>query len=205
MPSQPLVIALLWGSALGAAALHLPAREAGGRCADMVGRRLACGLAGAASAVLLPQLPRAQAAETVDAAAAKELRDVSQSLKNVLEQKDAFVKGLLESDPNAPKLPPSVSFTTFQKLEKAAGPEFMEAAIDYAEASRNARDLVKLVKLTKQPVEVSLKEKGKPRTTEIKEYGEMGTLAPAASYAERAVQEILGASLALEAAIAEIP
>ena len=32
------------------------------------------------------------------------------------------------------KLPAQIPFTTFQKLEKTSEPEFMEAAIDYAEA-----------------------------------------------------------------------
>eukprot|EP00966_Prymnesium_polylepis_P137367 3174267-Prymnesium_polylepis.1 len=54
----------------------------------------------------------------------------------------------------------------------------MEAAIDYAEASRNARDLFKLAKLTKQQVEVSIKDKGQPRTTEVKEYGEVCAAVP---------------------------
>ena len=40
----------------------------------------------------------------------------------------------------------------------------MEAAIDYAEAFRGAKDLVKLAKLTKQEVLVSTKEKGKPES-----------------------------------------
>lgn len=37
-------------------------------------------------------------------------------------------------------------------FRNTADPEFMEIAIDYAEAMRNARDLVKLAKLTKTKV-----------------------------------------------------
>lgn len=61
------------------------------------------------------------------------------------------------------KLPAQLPFTTFQKLEKTSDPEFMEAAIDYAEAYRGVKDLVKLARLTKQTVAVSTKEPGKPR------------------------------------------
>ena len=87
--------------------------------------------------------------------------------------------------------------------EKTSDPEFMEAAIDYAEAYRGAKDLVKLAKLTKEPVSISTKEKGKPRTTETVAYGEApgSGLAAAREYAERAVNEVLGASLALDAAV----
>ena len=127
--------------------------------------------AASASTTLLPQL--AVAADKPDPKTVATLRDTSKALKSVLEQKDAFVKGLTESDPTAPGLPPGISFATFQKLEKAGGPDFMEAAIDYAEASRNARDLVKLAKLTTQPVEITTKEKGKPKVTEVKTYGEV--------------------------------
>ena len=51
--------------------------------------------------------------------------------------------GQVDGDAAAPQLPKAIPFTTFQSLEKDAGPEFMEIAIDYAEAMRNARDLGK--------------------------------------------------------------
>ena len=60
-------------------------------------------------------------------------------------------------DPNAPSLPAPIPFTTFQALEKTSDPEFMEAVIDYAEAFRGAKDLVKLAKLTKSTVIVDKK------------------------------------------------
>ena len=66
---------------------------------------------------------------------------------------------------------------------------------------RQARDLVKLAKLTKSKVTVSSKEVGKPRTTVEAEYGEAAGLLSARSYGERATEEVLGASLALEAAM----
>ena len=85
--------------------------------------------------------------------------------------------------------------------------EFMEAAIDYAEAFRNAKDLVKLAKLTKQKVQVSKKEPGKPRTTVEMEYGqaEGSNLGSTKDYASRAFQEAIGASVALNAAVDCLP
>ena len=136
-------------------------------------------------------------------AQATTLRETAAAIKNLLDTKQGFIDSLDKGE--AVTLPAQIPFTTFQKLEKNADPEFMEAAIDYAEAYRGVKDLVKLAKLTKQPVEVSSKEAGKPRTTEVKEYGEVGSLASTKSYAERALQEVLGASLALDAAIAELP
>lgn len=123
-------------------------------------------------------------------------------MKSLIEQKDAFVQGLIDGDKAAPQLPPPIPFTTFQKLEKTSDPEFMEAAIDYAEAYRAAKDLVKLAKLTKEPVKVSKKAAGKPREYEEIEYGSApgSFLDSTESYAKRAVDEVLGASLALEAA-----
>ena len=79
----------------------------------------------------------------------------------------------------------------------------MEAAIDYAEAFRGVKDLVKLAKLTKSEVKVSFKEKGKPVVDKVMEYGQAPNsgLSPADEYAKRAVNELLGASLALDAAV----
>ena len=83
----------------------------------------------------------------------------------------------------------------------------MEAAIDYAEAYRGAKDLVKLAKLTNAPVTISTKEKGKPRVNVEMKYSEApgANLAPTKEYADRAINEILGASLALDAAIGFLP
>lgn len=165
---------LLAGCAAGTEALRLKAGSSG-RCGEL-SRRAACRVAAATFLISTPLAP-AFAADKGEAAAANELKEVSSSLKSILDQKDAFIQGLVNSDPAAPTLPQAVGFSTFQKLEKTAGPAFMEAAIDYAEASRNARDLVKLAKLTKQTVEVTSKEKGKPRTTELKSYSEVRFLA----------------------------
>ena len=90
----------------------------------------------------------------------------------------------------SPQLTPCVALGLAEALEKNAGPEFMEIAIDYAEAMRNARDLVKLAKLTKQKVSVSKKEPGKPRVEVEVEYGaaEGSGLASTKEYAERAFQ-----------------
>ena len=100
-------------------------------------------------------------------------------------------------------VPAAIPFTTFQKLEKTSDPEFMEAAIDYAEAYRGVKDLVKLAKLTRQEVTVSFKEEGKPRVDKVMAYGDApdSGLASTKEYAERALNEALGASLALDAAI----
>jgi len=182
--------------------------RAGGQAARhpgcLIQRRGVCQFAAAAATTLLPQL--ASAADKVDQAAVKEVRETSAKLKAVLEKKEAFVQGLVEANPDAPTLPPAVAFRQFQSLEKVAGPDFMEAAIDYAEAFRNAKDLVKLAKLTTQTVEITTKEKGKPRETATTTYGETGTLGGTTKeYAERALQELLGASLALDAAISNLP
>lgn len=145
-------------------------------------------------------------AVALDASAAKTVSDTSADLKYILKNKEAFVTGLVEGDATAPKLPAAVPFVIFQKLEKDAGPDFMEAAVDYAEAHRNARDLVKLAKLSTTQVSITTKEKGQPRKEEIKSYGASGGLPySTAEYADRAINEILGASVALEAAIAALP
>ena len=83
--------------------------------------------------------------------------------------------------------------------EKNADPEFMEAAIDYAEAYRGFKDLVKLAKLTKETVVVSTKEKGQPRQQVSMTYADApgSNLAPTKEYAERAVNEVRLAGLRL--------
>merc|ERR1719231_1673534 len=123
-------------------------------------------------------------------------------MKALLEDKEGFVAAYDQGREDAPSLPAQVPFATFQKLEKDAEPDFMEAAIDYAEAFRGAKDLVRLAKLTKQKVQVSTKEPGKPRQTEEVEYGQApgSNLSPTSEYAKRAADEVLGAKLALEAA-----
>ena len=106
-----------------------------------------------------------------------------------------------------PNLNPDLDPNPHQSLEKDAGPEFMEIAIDYAEAMRNARDLTKLAKLTKQKVTVSSKEPGKPRMTMEIEYGaaEGSNLGSTKEYSSRAFQEAVGASIALNAAVEALP
>ena len=150
-----------------------------------------------AAATLLPSLP----AFAIDKEAAKTVTDTQAALKKLLGEKDAFVAALAAGEDVS--VPAPIPFTIFQKLEKTSEPEFMEAAIDYAEAYRGVKDLVKLAKLTKQPVVVSTKEKGQPRKEETIAYGDApgSGLASAEEYAKRAVNEALGASLALDAAI----
>ena len=167
-------------------------------------RRALCRLAASGvTSASLPSLlkPQPAAAAATESKEAKQVRDTVAALKSLLaeDNKAAFAASIEAGEAT---LPPAVPFTVFQKLEASSDPEFMEAAIDYAEAFRGAKDLVKLAKLTKEKVVVSKKEPGKPRVTEQIEYGqaEGSGLATAKEYAERAVQEVLGASLALEAA-----
>ena len=146
--------------------------------------------------VLLPAA--AQAADDPG----RTIRDAADALHTWLDNKDQFISALASGDVAAAKFPTQVPFAVFQKLEKSAEPEFMDIAIDYAEASRAARDLYKLAKLTNQPVEVSTKEIGKPRQTEVKRMGDTEAgLGSAKDYAERAAAELLGASLALDEAV----
>ena len=72
-----------------------------------------------------------------------------------------------------------------------------------AESNRAAKDLVKLAKLTKQKVQVSYKEAGKPRSIQEVEYGDApgSNLGSTKEYAERAADEVLGTYLALDAAV----
>lgn len=158
-------------------------------------------IAQGAAALVATSVFALEPAAAMDAKAKDLVLKTSADLKLLLEDLPAFVDGLAKGDGSAPKLPAAIPFTTFQKLEQDAEPEFMEAAIDYAEAFRNAKDLVKLAKLTKEEVQISKKEAGKPRMTETKEYGELGGLASTESYAQRAGDELLGASLALESAV----
>jgi hypothetical protein len=70
-------------------------------------------------------------------------------------------------------------------------------------AYRGVKDLVKLAKLTKEPVVLTTKEAGKPKQDQIVSYGEApgSGLSSAEEYATRAADELLGASIALDAAI----
>jgi hypothetical protein len=165
-----------------------------------VGRRSA--LAGAAAAALL-QLPLPALADTKEEKARAQIRETSAALHKLLDRKKEFVAAFAAGKGGSFPVPSAIPFTVFQTLEKTAEPGFMEVAIDYAEAARGARDLTKLASLTKQPVEVSYKETGKPRRTEVQEYGsaEGSGLGSAEEYAERAAAELLAASLCLDEAI----
>jgi len=154
-------------------------------------------LVGAAAAVL----QGTNAAIAIDAVAAKkDLLSTSADLRAFLKQKEVVLEALDKGDQTV-KLPASIPFKTFQALEKDAGPEFMEIAIDYAEAARNARDLLKLAQLTTETVTVSVKEAGQPRKSEVKTMRDASNLAPTSEYAGRMMAEVLGASVALDAAI----
>eukprot|EP00962_Isochrysis_galbana_P049843 scaffold21331_cov117-Isochrysis_galbana.AAC.13 len=188
------LVAQASGLKIGASHITHPAAVAG------VGRRSA--LAGAAAAALL-QLPLPAFAQTNEEKAQAQIRETSAALHKLLDHKKEFVAAYAEGKGDRFPVPSAVPFTVFQTLEKTAEPEFMAIAIDYAEASRGARDLIKLAKLTKQPVEVSIKETGKPRRTAVTEYGsaEGSGLSTAEEYAERAAAELLAASICLDEAI----
>ena len=146
---------------------------------------------------------RAANADGCEDKARKEITGTASALKQLYDDREEFKLGLTAADASKPQLPPAVPFRTFQALEGKPGvePDFMEIAIDYIEAHRNARDLVKLAKLTKQKVEVKGKDASGKDTTVVAEYGEAGGLASTAEYADRAIQEVLGASVALGAAV----
>jgi DNA-binding phage protein len=80
---------------------------------------------------------------------------------------------------------------------------FPAVLISCIAAYRGVKDLVKLAKLTKEPVTVSIKEAGKPRQDTVVNYGDApgSGLSSAEEYATRAADELLGATLALDAAI----
>ena len=194
--------------AVTCSALQLPlSLDRTARTQQQLGRRDAVGAAAvaAAAALVTGSVPAAVAAG--ESKEAKEVRATADAMRKFVDSKDAFVQGLVDNDPAAPQMPKSVPFTTFQQLEKSAGPEFMETAIDYSESMRNARELVKLAKLTKQKVKVSTKEAGKPRIDAEMDYGEApgSGLGPTKEYAERAYQDVLGASVVLDAAIEFLP
>ena len=75
----------------------------------------------------------------------------------------------------------------------------MDAAIDYAEAARNGATSPSSSR-RRSPSSTN-KEAGKPRQEVITTQEKEGTLGSAKEYAERSYQEVLGASVALDAAI----
>ena len=173
-----------------------------------IDRRTACQkavVAAAASCSISTLLLPMPAVAAPDASALADVKAAQAALVLLLERKQAFIDGLANADASAPQLPRAVPFATFQKLEKGTDID-MAAAIDYAEAFRNAKDLARLAKLTKTTVGVTTKGADGKTATVQREYGtvESSGLDSAATYAERAIQEVLGASLALNAAIASI-
>lgn len=80
---------------------------------------------------------------------------------------------------------------------------FLAVLLSCYAAYRGVKDLVKLAKLTKEPVTVTTKEAGKPRQETVVNYGDApgSGLSSAEEYATRAADELLGATLALDAAI----
>lgn len=105
-------------------------------------RRVALQRASIATTLLLGR--SAGAATSVEADA---VRVAQRQLRELLGDQDAFLfKVLVEGTYST--LPRQVPFVTFQKLERQTGSdEFMGAAVEYVEAFRDARDLVKLAVL----------------------------------------------------------
>ena len=112
---------------VGASALNIPDAALSRRAAVNAGAALA-GLA-----------PFAATAKEVPKKEAELVKSTAASLKVVIENKDSFITDLSNGVEGAGKLPAPIPFTTFQKLEATAEPEFMEAAIDYAEGARDGR------------------------------------------------------------------
>jgi hypothetical protein len=122
---QPLVVL---ACIVPAAALQIRTSGSSRAQVESISRRSAFQLTSAA-AVAAAFPPTAFAAEKVDAKAVALLRETATALIAITDAKEVFVKGLVDGDSAAPQLPPAIPFATFQKLEKVAGPEFMEAAI----------------------------------------------------------------------------
>ena len=57
----------------------------------------------------------------MDAKAAALVTDTAAKLRDVLDNKAAFIAGLSKGDGSGPALPAPIPFTTFQKLEKVTG------------------------------------------------------------------------------------
>ena len=119
-------------------------------------------------------------------AEAAKVKQSQAELKEILGAERNFQSGVLAGLPEgSAKLPTALSFVTFQKLEKVAkDPDaFMEGAIEYAEASRNARDLIKLALIARRD----------------------GLQDVAKGYYDRALPEIREASSKLDALVLLLP
>ena len=110
---------------VGASALNIPAAALSRRAAVNAGAAALAGLAPFA----------ATAAAKVPEKESKLVKSTAAELKTVLENKESFITDLANGVEGSGKLPAPIPFTTFQKLEATADPEFMEAAIDYAEGA----------------------------------------------------------------------
>lgn len=79
-------------------------------------RRAVC-QTGASALAFSVGLP-AFAADKVDAKAAALVTDTAAKMRDVLDNKAAFISALSKGDGSGPTLPAPIPFTTFQKLEK---------------------------------------------------------------------------------------
>ena len=101
----------------------------------------------AVGALSLTTAQRASAAN----ADAEKVRQASRELNELIKDEDALrYKVLFPAERDVRALPTAVSFATFQQLEKSCGDDMMGSAIDYVEAYRDARDLVKLAVLSRK-------------------------------------------------------
>lgn len=101
----------------------------------------------AVGALSLTTAQRASAAN----ADAEKVRQASRELNELIKDEDALrYKVLFPAERDVRALPTAVSFVTFQQLEKSCGDDMMGSAIDYVEAYRDARDLVKLAVLSRK-------------------------------------------------------
>jgi hypothetical protein len=102
----------------------------------------------AVGALSLTTAQRASAAGNADA---EKVRQASRELNELIKDEDALrYKVLFPAERDVRALPTAVSFVTFQQLEKSCGDEMMGSAIEYVEAYRDARDLVKLAVLSRK-------------------------------------------------------
>lgn len=101
----------------------------------------------AVGALSLTTAQRASAAN----ADAEKVRQASRELNELIKDEDALrYKVLFPAERDVRALPTAVSFVTFQQLEKSCGDDMMGSAIEYVEAYRDARDLVKLAVLSRK-------------------------------------------------------
>ena len=118
-------------------------------CGGVTRRGLFAGAAAVSgTAVATAALP-ALAGKDADAEA---VLSAKQALGALLADEQAFRDRILVNGAEGGSgLPTAISFVVFQRLEKRAKPgDFMDSAIEYAEHSRNARDLVRLAVLGRQ-------------------------------------------------------